>query len=406
MKRKYKFLSILSVATMIAGLIPASADSFEGSTDGDYLFLDMDGDKGSAIMRIDGKITFIQGEIKYYKDGNFQIKAIQDRVILLGTFLSDESLRIIIVDRNESKEIILDIQKLGTEYLIPVEQEHIGMEDIRAAEEQLRLEEEKKKQEEEANKVVILRSEYTKSTDKEIAILDQTMDSVSTNDFFGFDIRVVDPNVNNMFSYYTTDGFVNDVEIISIVKDGEGNILNTFTGITTNQGHYSPDKVTYFPDNINTNNAFSLNVLATAYFDDTATFATTELFKEFFVQYYSSDKSVDSYPPTGTISIILVDAEPTPTMPTLHLTCDDYSGCSTMAFALNSTDFTNSTNYGFSETFDYPEELDVGFHTIYVQYTDYSPRENVSTQEISVDYTVCEDGQVWIIGIDACQDLI
>ncbi len=283
MKRKYTILSILSVASLIAGLmIPASADSFEGSNDGDYLFLDIDGDKGIANMRIDEKITTIQGEIKYYENGNFKIKAIQDKVILFGKFLSDESLRISIIDMNERKKIILDIQKLSTQYITPVKEEHVGMGDIRAAEEQLRLEEEKKKQEEEANKVVIPRSEYIQS-DKEIAILIQSMDRVSIYSFFDFDVRLVDPHINKLYNYYESKGYINDVQINATVKDGEGKILNTFSGNTTMNGHYSPDSTTYFADNTNTRDAFTLEILATKYFDDTATFVTTTLLKEFFV---------------------------------------------------------------------------------------------------------------------------
>lgn len=276
---------------MIAGLIiPASADSFEGSNDGDYLFLDIDGDKGIAIMRIDGKITFIQGEIKYYKNGNFQIKAIQDRVILLGTFLSDESLRIIIIDRNERKEIILDIQKLGTQYIIPVKEEHIGLGNIRVMQEEQRLEEEKKKQEEEANKVVISRSEYIQSN-QEIAILIESMGRVSIYAFFDFDIRLVDPKINQLYNYYESTGYINGVQINATVRDGEGKILNTFSGNTTKNGHYSPDTATYFVDNTNTRDAFTVEILAIKYFDDSATFTTTTLLKEFFVFVPSRDSS-------------------------------------------------------------------------------------------------------------------
>ena len=273
---------------IVGMIIPVSAQSFESSGSENYLFLGINKDKVSGIMRTDSKITSINSEIKFYNNGNFKIKLFQDRLILYG---SPDKLKVTVLDLNERQRIFFDIYEISTQSLTPKETEHIGMPDIVAqqAEEKAKQEaiEEAQRLDEIANKIP--RSEYTLSEERKIAILDQTMKRVSVFKFFDFDIRIVDPEKNNLFDYYRTDGFVDDVEITSIVRDGEGNILNSFTGITSKKGHYAPEQMTYFDDNINTNLPFSLKVLATAYFDD-ATFATASLFKEFFVYVPSSEK--------------------------------------------------------------------------------------------------------------------
>ncbi len=273
------------------------AETFESlDKEDNYLFLQISNEKAFGLLKIDGKIITIQENIKYYKNGNFRISAFDNKIILFGIPTTD-GLKITVLDLKNREKTTVQVQKVDTvttyEKFVKKEltvlekfelaEEQTGLGDIRAQQLLEKVEEEKRKQEEEANKIVIPRSEYTQSTDREIAILIQTLSRVSSDSFFDFDIRIVDPSANNMYDYYNTVGFIDDVEIISIVKDGEGNTLNTFAGNTTNNGHYSPEDSTYFVDNINTRDAFTLQINATKYFDDTATFATTYLLKEFFV---------------------------------------------------------------------------------------------------------------------------
>jgi len=115
------------------------------------------------------------------------------------------------------------------------------------------------------------------------------------------------------------------------------------------------------------------------------------------IYHYNEEKKtiVDVYPPIGQIKITKIVGLFTDTLtPELTLVCGDYDkfqvlyngGCSKMAFAINSTDFSNSTLYDYTETFTYPEPLlNNTYHIIYVQFTDDSPRENKSVEEIFDD---------------------
>jgi len=285
-------MKILLISILVVGMIiPVYADSFEGVDNENFVFLEINGDKATANMRIDGKLNSISGDIKYYDGGGFKIKSdSNDRILLYGTPKSDESLQIIIIDLTERKKTVINLEKLSNVFLIPKRQEHEGMPHI----ETLLKEEGNKLQakidaqrlEEISNKKP--RSVYTKDENRKIAILDQMPLKVSVYSFFDFDIRIVDADKNNLYSYYNTDGYIDDAVIFIEVKDGDGNTLNEFTGYTTKDGHYAPDEVTSFENNINTRNAFSFDVSATVYFDDTETYITTSLFKEFFV-YVPSD---------------------------------------------------------------------------------------------------------------------
>lgn len=153
-----------------------------------------------------------------------------------------------------------------------------------------KLTEEQKLEEEWNNRIVIPRSEYTIS-DNEIVVMTQAPFRVPWKSFYNFDIRVVDPVKNNLFDYYNTNGIIGDVSITGSIKDSLGNVLRSFSGNTTDIGHYSESA--YIPENINTRDSFSLELNAIKYFDDTATFATYSILEEFFV-FIPSDGSGQS----------------------------------------------------------------------------------------------------------------
>jgi len=140
------------------------------------------------------------------------------------------------------------------------------------------LTEEQKRLEELQNVVVIPRSNYTLSEDK-IHVLTQVPFRIPWMSYYGFDIRVVDPVMNNLRDYYDTTGQIGDVEITGSIKDSLGNVLKSFSDNTG--GHYSNS--VYIPENINTRGPFSLELFATKYFDENASFATYSIIEEFFV---------------------------------------------------------------------------------------------------------------------------
>jgi len=259
--------SLLFCLIVIGMVISVNADSFEGINNGNSILLEINDEKATATMRIDGKMNSISGDIRYYEDGRFKLKSYSNgRILLFGIPLSDESFKIIHLDLNERKKTIIEVQKLRTETIheVIVEEEFTP----------LFVE---KKPEIVKAPPVIPRSEYTEDKKREIAILDQTMKRVATTGSFDFDIRVVDTDKNNLYSYSKTDGYIDDAKVVSIIKDNHGIIINEFTGMTSDKGHYSPQDVTYFNPLTFTNDPFSLEVFVTAYFEDTLLYSKNSL---------------------------------------------------------------------------------------------------------------------------------
>ena len=128
------------------------------------------------------------------------------------------------------------------------------------------------------------RPDYDLSKDQEIKINLQSPQRVAWYNPFDFELRIVDPDVNIFTSYWERAGYIDDVEIISTIKDPNGQLLNEFTGSTTDKGTFSSDNSTSFLYNsFISNDAYTLDILATKYFDDTATFATASLLSEFYI---------------------------------------------------------------------------------------------------------------------------
>lgn len=150
---------------------------------------------------------------------------------------------------------------------------------------QKKLEEEKIKEPEKK----IPRSDYKLSNNTEIKIVADVVNRIPYYKQFDFDVLIVDPSliVNPDLSIYNDNwidaGWIDDVEITSTIKDPNGKILNEFNGNTTNRGKYSPESETSFTSNYYQNNAYTLEVSATKYFDDVQTFATDAIIKEFFI---------------------------------------------------------------------------------------------------------------------------
>lgn len=251
------------------------AEIFESSNEDTYLFLNISNDTAFALMKINGVIISIQEEdIKYYKNGNFRIN-FENRIILLGAPGVD-SINITIYDLQKNLKITLMIQELDTNisYEKPIRQTPTVLEKFELAEEQTGM------------KLVIPLEKEKKDIQlvkRDIKILTQIPERFPYYQEFFFDVRIVDSALNISDDFWNDVGFINDVEIISTIKDPYGTILNQFTGNTTGRGHYAPVNGTSFSFNSVAAGAYTLEVNATKYFEESATFATDSILREFFV---------------------------------------------------------------------------------------------------------------------------
>ena len=292
-----KILALIGIVIISFLSSNAFADTFESFDENNYLFLQISNDKAVGLVRMDGEIASIQSDVKYYKNGNFRTSATNNNFVLFGVPAAD-SINMTIFDLNNREKITLIIKKLDTdtpyEKTIKKElsvlekfeqaQEMTGLGNIHAQKELEKLEKEKKKQEQKDAVIIIPRSDYVESQEKEIKILSQIMEHIPYYQQFFFDIRIVDSTINGAGNDFWNDvGFVNDVEIISTIKDPYGKILNEFAGNTTGKGVYASENGTSFYYNSVLRGSYTLEVNATKYFDDSATFTTNYLIKEFFV---------------------------------------------------------------------------------------------------------------------------
>ena len=118
------------------------------------------------------------------------------------------------------------------------------------------------------NSTIIPRSQYIESTQKEIKILDQITHHITSDDKFSFDIRTVNSTLNQSNDYWNDKGYINNVEIRSAIKNTDGLIIKEFVGKTTKKGHYSPQVETAFSPNSGRPQTYTLEVIATKYFDE------------------------------------------------------------------------------------------------------------------------------------------
>ncbi len=286
---KYIIIGVLVVLAIV--LMPvAEAQTFEGNDNYNFLFFEKTNHKVDGFLRIDEKIIHFESEIKFYKNGLFKINISNPKLILIGT-PEENSYNVKIFDVKTKLSYSITINELIT---IPIKEKHTESQFTPLFEEPA------------ANntktvdtKRIIPRSDYTFDTTKSIAILSQIPDRISVDKFFDFDIRIVDPSKNNMFDYFRTDGYINDVIIDSIIKDSEGIIMNNFTGVTEKDGHYGAPEKTYFDYHMNLRDAFILEINATKYFDDEFTFTNTNMLKEFFVYIPSSSSNAPFSCPEG-----------------------------------------------------------------------------------------------------------
>lgn len=267
-------LLVLILLILVHSMNDIYAETFESSNEDNYLFLKISNDKAFALMKINGVITSIPEEdIKYYKNGNFKIN-FENRIILLGAPAAD-FINITIHDLQNNQKIILIIQKVdtNTSYAYEGPIELTIAEKVELAEKQIGM------------KLVVPLVKEKKDIQpvkKEIKILTQIPERFPYYQEFFFDVRIVDATLNISNDYWNDVGFINDVEIISTIKDPLGTILNQFTGNTTGKGNYSPVNGTSFSFN-SVSGAYTLEVNATKYFENSATFATDSIVREFFV---------------------------------------------------------------------------------------------------------------------------
>jgi len=267
-------LLVIILLILVYSMNDIYAQTFESSNEENYLFLKISNDKAFALMKINGVITSIQEEdIKYYKNGNFKIN-FENRIILLGAPAAD-FINITIHDRQNNLKIILIIQKVDTNTSYAYEEpiELTVAEKVELAEEQTGME---------LIVPLVKEKKDIQPDQKEIKILTQIPERFPYYQEFFFDVRIVDSTLNISNDYWNDVGFINDVEIISTIKDPLGTILNEFTGNTTGRGHYSPVNGTSFSFN-SVSGAYTLEVNATKYFEKSATFATDSIVREFFV---------------------------------------------------------------------------------------------------------------------------
>lgn len=265
---------VIILMILVFSMNSVYAETFQSYNEDNYLFLEISNDKAFALMKINGKITSIQEEdIKYYNNENFRIN-FENRIILLGAPVAD-SINITIHDKLKNLEITLMTQKVdNTSYEKPIKQSLTVLEKFERASEITGME-----------LVVPLKKEKKKDIpdEKEIKILTQIPVRFPYYQEFFFDVRVVDSALNISKDFWNDVGFINDVEIISTIKDPHGTILNQFTGNTTGKGHFAPVNGTLFSFNSVLLGAYTLEVNATKYFDESARFATDSIIREFFV---------------------------------------------------------------------------------------------------------------------------
>jgi len=267
-------LVIIILMILVFSMNGVYAETFQSYNEDNYLFLEISNDKAFALMKINGNITSIQEDIKYYKNGNFRIN-FENIIILLGAPVADDSINITIHDKLKNLEITLMTQKVdNTSYKKPIRKSLTVLEKFEIAKDITGME-----------LVVPLKKEKKKDIpdEKEIKILTQIPVRFPYYQEFFFDVRVVDSALNISKDFWNDVGFINDVEIISTIKDPYGTILNQFTGNTTGKGHFAPVNGTLFSFNSVLLGAYTLEVNATKYFEESATFATDSIISEFFV---------------------------------------------------------------------------------------------------------------------------
>lgn len=123
--------------------------------------------------------------------------------------------------------------------------------------------------------------------EKEIVIITQKPHLMPWRTNFIFDLIVLDPTQNQIVDYHSDNGRISDAEITGTIKDVNGVVLKSFSGITSESGHFA-DSV-YIPYNINTNGAFTLEIFGTKVFDGNT--ATYSILEEFFVYAPSTSSS-------------------------------------------------------------------------------------------------------------------
>jgi len=288
-------LLLLVLVIFVFSVSEVYADTFQGSENGNYLFLNISDDYAFALLRIDGKIISIHEDVKYSKNENFRIN-FENRIILMGIPSNDE-IKIRIHDFEGKQKITLVLQKIDTEttYEKPIKKELTILEKFELSEKTTGMEFvvplEKNDFKRASNIEKIPRSQYIESTDKEIKILSVITKRIAYYEEFFFNIRTVDPSINVIGNDFWNDiGFLNDVEIISVIKDPNGKILNEFAGNTTGKGYYTSPRI-MFPYNTILPNAYTMELNATKYFDESGTFTTSSITDEFFVFVPNNNKS-------------------------------------------------------------------------------------------------------------------
>ena len=280
-------LVLLSLVIFVFSVSEVYADTFQGSENDNYLFLNISDDYAFALLRIDGKIISIQEEVKYYKNETFRIN-FENKIILIGVPNNNE-IKIKIHDFEKKQKITLVLQKIDTKtkYEKPIKEKLTIQEKFELSEKTTGMELvvplDKSDFKKAPNIEKIPRSQYIESTDKEIKILSVITKRIVYYEEFFFNIRTVDSSINKIGNDFWNDiGFLNDVEINSIIKDPNGIILNEFAGNTTGKGYYTSPRI-LFPYNTILPNAYTMELNATKYFDESATFTTNSITDEFFV---------------------------------------------------------------------------------------------------------------------------
>ncbi len=289
-------LVLLVLVVIVFSMSEVYADTFQSYENDNYLFLEISDDTAFILLRMDGKIISIQEDVNYYKNGNFKIN-FENKIMLFGAH-SDDEIKIRIKDFEKNQKITLMLQRIDTDtsYEKPIIEELTVLEKFENSKKTTGMELVVPLKISNAQRLPettkISRSQYIESEDKEIKILFQITKRISYYNEFFFNIRAVDPAINGVGNNFWNDmGFVNDVEISSIIANPNGKILNEFTGNTTENGYYASPRI-LFPYNSIMFGPYTMEVNATKYFDESATFATNSITEEFFVFVPNNKKSV------------------------------------------------------------------------------------------------------------------
>jgi len=246
------------------------AEELYGNNTSTGIFVAYDGNLSMIVYKsAQGTSTHYDATVKEFKHGGFLLKS--PEIVIFGHPLYQDKYTVLVMTSNGFERFVV------SEYHPPikVEEEEMEAEKISSGilEEYWKNKENTVVRDADKKKEIIV-AEQPK---QEIVIVSQMANQVPWMSNYSIDLKVYDPEINKKLDYYWKDGRIAEVEITGKVIDPNGKILKSFSGVTSQFGYFSES--VYIPANSNTNKPFTLEILASKYFDDSlATFSFLQQF--------------------------------------------------------------------------------------------------------------------------------